>query len=48
LKLLSLEYWLGELISAYHVAEGYEDCNIVIETSSGKYFCKFFCKNSAW
>jgi len=38
-------YKLGELISHKHIAIGYEDFNMVLETEKGKYFAKILNKS---
>jgi len=37
-------YKIGRLISFSMITTGYEDCNIIIKTSRGKYVAKFFAK----
>lgn len=36
---------IGQPTQMEHLAEGYEDCNVQIETASGKYVCKLFADN---
>src|ERR1700746_1230615 len=38
-------FGLGKLLDARHLAEGYEDCNLKLQTEFGTYVCKLFADN---
>ena len=42
---ISKVYDLGQIIGYKHIAVGYEDFNMVIETEKGKYFVKILNKS---
>lgn len=38
-------FGLGTALKVSHLAEGYEDCNLKLQTTSGTYVCKIFADN---